>query len=200
MGRDIGPRSKISRREGKDLFGTGGKSLQRRLDQPPGPHGRQPARNQTEYHRQLREKQKVKRMYGMRETQFQRFFRDALRSNEVTGIALLKLLERRLDNVVYRAGITRTRMQARQFVHHGHILVDGKKVDIPSYVVAPGQTILVTEKAQNIPWVQDQLENPLNVPAWLEPTKGGARVVREPVREEMDQDINERAIVEFYSR
>ncbi len=200
MGRDIGPRNKISRREGKDLFGTGGQSLQRRLSQPPGPHGRQPNRNQTEYYRQLREKQKVKRMYGMRETQFHRFFQEALRSTEVTGTALLKLLERRLDNVVYRSGIAHTRMQARQFVHHGHILVDGRKVDIPSYVVSPGQTIQVTEKARKIPWVQDALENPLNVPGWIEPMKGGAKVTREPAREEMDQDINERAIVEFYSR
>lgn len=200
MGRDRGPKNKLSRREGKDLFGTGGPALERRLSQPPGMHTGRPRRDATEYSRQLREKQKVKRMYGMRESQFLRFFRDALRSKEVTGVALLKLLERRLDNVVYRMGLARTRQQARQLVSHGHVLVDGQKVDIPSYVVHPGQTVELTEKALKIPWVQEQAGNKVNVPSWIEPLPSGGKIVREPAREEIDPDINERAIVEFYSR
>jgi small subunit ribosomal protein S4 len=200
MGRDRGPKNRLSRREGKDLFGTGGASLERRLTQPPGMHTSQPRRNQTEYTRQLREKQKVKRMYGMRENQFLRFFRVALREKEMTGTALLKLLERRLDNVIFRMGVTRTRPQSRQLVNHGHVLVDGKKVDIPSYLVEPGQTVELSKKARDIAWVQEQVGSRINVPGWIEPTPTGGLIVREPMREEIDPDINERAIVEFYSR
>jgi small subunit ribosomal protein S4 len=163
-------------------------------------HTSQPRRNQTEYTRQLREKQKVKRMYGMRENQFLRFFRIALRSQEMTGTALLILLERRLDNVVYRMGVTRTRMQSRQLVNHGHVLVDGQKIDIPSYLVAPGQTVELSKKARDIAWVQEQVGSRINVPGWIETMPTGGRIVREPMREEIDPDINERAIVEFYSR
>ena len=123
MGRDRKSKHKLSRREGKDLFGTGGESLQRRLDQPPGMHGRKPTRKESVYAEQLREKQKVKRMYGLREDQFQRFMEMAIQSREQTGLALLKLLERRLDNIVYRLGLARTRPQARQFVTHGLIRV-----------------------------------------------------------------------------
>lgn len=114
MGRYRGPKNKLSRREGRDLFGTGGASLEHRLNQPPGMHRRTFRSKPTEYGRQLREKQKVKRMYGLREGQFQRFFGLALKSRELTGVALLRLLERRLDNVVYRPGFARTHPQARQ--------------------------------------------------------------------------------------
>jgi small subunit ribosomal protein S4 len=160
MGRYTGPKSKLSRREGKDLFGTGGKNLERRLKQPPGMHGRMPPRRQTEYGRQLREKQKVKRMYGLRENQFRRFFALAQKSRELTGVALLKLLERRLDNVVYRLGLARTRPQARQLVGHGHVLVDDQRVNIASYLVKPGQTISLKESANHVPGVQELLASP----------------------------------------
>lgn len=200
MGRDIRPKNKLSRREGKDLYGVGGAKLQERLNQPPGVHGRTPRRNPTEYSRQLREKQKVKRMYGMREGQFQRFFEIAQHSKGITGIALLRLLERRLDNVIYRLGLARTRLQARQIVHHGHVFVDGKRVDVPSYLVKPGQVLEISAKAREIPDVKELMGSPINVPAWIESTPMGGRVLREPEREEMDQDINEQAIVEFYSR
>jgi small subunit ribosomal protein S4 len=201
MGRDRGSKHKLSRREGRDLFGTGGASLERRLHQPPGMHGPQPSRRKpSEYARQLREKQKVKRIYGMRERQFRRFYRLALRTREQTGIALLKLLERRLDNVVYRLGYARTRPQARQFVNHGHVLVDGQKVDIPSFIVEPGQSIELKEDVLNIPDVQELLTNPPAVPDWLERQNGTGRVLQEPDRAEIDQDINEQLIVEFYSR
>ncbi len=196
-----GPKNKLSRREGKDLFGNGGPSLERRLSSPPGMHGKKPPRGQeSEYSKQLREKQKVKRMYGMRERQFARFFTIAQRQRGITGVALLRLLERRLDNVVYRLGFARTRLQARQMVTHGHIRVDGGKVNIPSFLVAPGQVVTLSDKAQHIPGMQDMIDNPVNVPGWIEKNGPGGRVLREPDRAEMDQDINETAIVEFYSR
>lgn len=203
MGRDRAPKHKRSRREGVDLFGTGGESLQKRLNQPPGQHGPGAAyrnRRRSEFALQLREKQKVKRMYGMRESQFQRFFRQALRSREQTGAALLKLLERRLDNVVYRLGFARTRAQARQFVTHRHIRVDGDIVNIPSFLVSPGQEVKVEPDLLQIPDVQEQREANLPAPGWLEPTQNGGRVLREPDRSEIDQDIQETLIVEFYSR
>ncbi|MDQ4078562.1 MAG: 30S ribosomal protein S4 [Chloroflexota bacterium] len=201
MGRDRRPKHKISRREGQDIFGTGGESLERRIDQPPGMHGRtrRPGR-QSEYGRQLREKQKVKRIYGLRERQFRRFYDMAQRSPDLTGSALLKLLERRLDNVVYRLGFARSRPQARQFVNHGHVLVDGRRVDIPSYIVEPGQVVELKEDVLEIPDVQELRQNPPRVPAWLEQFDGGGRVMREPDRDEIEQDIQEQLIVEFYSR
>ncbi|HZW03556.1 MAG TPA: 30S ribosomal protein S4 [Anaerolineaceae bacterium] len=202
MGRDRGPKNKLSRREGKDLFGTGSASLQRRLEIPPGVHGRGgrgPAR-QTEYAKQLRAKQTVKRMYGMRERQFRRFFQIAQRTRGKTGEALLKLLERRLDNVVYRMGLARTRPQARQFVTHGHVMVNGSKVDIPSYLIKPGDKVEFNPAGRTIPQVADSLEQRGPVAPWIEVIQFGGHILREPERSEIDQDINETAIVEFYSR
>jgi small subunit ribosomal protein S4 len=195
-----GPRNKLSRREGVDLFGNGGESLQRRLDQLPGQHTRQPQKQQSEYARQLREKQKVKRMYGMRENQFRRFFDIARNTKGVTGTELLKLLERRLDNVVYRLGFTRTRFQSRQLVVHGHVLVDGRKVDRPSFLVEPGMTISLHANARRIPSVLELIESNIATPTWLERGDGTGRVLRYPERSEMDDHINETAIIEFYSR
>lgn len=200
MGRNRKSKHKLSRREGKDLFGTGGESLQRRLSQPPGVHGRKPTRKTSVYAEQLREKQKVKRMYGLREEQFRRYVDTALQSREQTGLALLKLLERRLDNVVYRLDLARTRPQARQFVTHGHIKVNGQPVNIPSYLVRPGEEIRMEESALEIPDVQELAQTTPTVPGWLEKQDGGGVVVREPNREEIDPDIQEQRIVEFYSR
>ena len=200
MGRDRAPKHKLSRREGKDLFGTGGPSLERRLNQPPGMHGRRPSRKVSVYAEQLREKQKVKRMYGLREDQMRRFVGMALKSREQTGLELLKLLERRLDNVVYRLGFARTRPQARQFVTHGFVQVDGERVNIPSYLVKPGEEIAMKEAGLQIPDVQELTEANPPVPGWLEKRDGGGVVLREPHREEIDPDIQERSIVEFYSR
>lgn len=200
MGRDRKPKHKLSRREGKDLFGTGGPSLERRLDQPPGMHGRKPTRRTSVYAEQLREKQKVKRMYGLREQQFRNLMEIALRARGQTGLTLLKLLERRLDNVIYRLGLARTRPQARQFVNHGLVRVDGQRVDIPSYLVKPGQEIEMKESALEIPDVQELAQTSIPVPGWLEQRNGGGVVVREPNRDEIDPDIQEQRIVEFYSR
>jgi len=200
MARDRGPKHKKSRREGVDLYGTGGESLQRRLQQPPGMHGRKPRRRESEYSRHLREKQKVKRMYGLQEKQFLRFFEKARRVSGETGVELLKLLEMRLDNIVYRLGFARTRLQARQFVSHGHVLVDGGRLDIPSSLVGPGQVITLDQETLEMPDVQALSQNPPPVPAWLQRRENGGEVIREPERSEMDQDINEQLIVEFYSR
>ncbi len=202
MGRDIGPKHKRSRREGKDLFGTGGESLERRIGQPPGIHGHSGGRpnRETEYNKQLREKQKVKRMFGMRENQFHRFYLEALRVRGLTGLVLLRMLERRLDNVVYRLGYARTRLQARQFVSHGLVMVDGQNVNIPSFLTKPGQEVRLKAVALQIPDVRELAEAKPPVPGWLERSNGGGRVLREPERGEMDADIVEQRIVEFYSR
>jgi small subunit ribosomal protein S4 len=196
------PKHKLSRREGKDLFGTGGESLQRRLDVPPGQHGRSGSqrREQSEYAKQLRAKQMVKRMYGMREAQFRRFFNMALRTRGITGLALLQLLERRLDNVVYRLGFARTRMQARQLVTHRPVNVDGSRVNIPSYLLKPGQMVEMREGARQIPDLIELNENKPPIPEWLVREEWGGRVERLPERHELDPDIEEQRIVEFYSR
>ena len=149
---------------------------------------------------QLREKLKEKPKYGLHERQFRRFMMMAQRTREPTGAAMLKLLERRLDNVVYRLGFARSRPQARQFVSHGLVQVDGRRVNIPSYILTPGQVVELKETVLKIPDVVDLAEQKPYVPEWLERRDGGGQVVREPRREEIDQDINERLIVEFYSR
>ncbi len=203
MGRYTGPKHKLSRREGVDLFGNGGESLQRRLDQPPGMHGKSAAfsrRRRGDYDRQLREKQKVKRTYGMRERQFRRFYRMAQQAQDLTGPALLKLLERRLDNVVYRMGWARTRPQARQFVSHGHILVDGRRVDIPSYLVSPDQTIALKAKTRRIPEVGELIESPPPVPEWLSREGPEGKILREPERQDIQEPVDEQLVVEYYSR
>ncbi len=186
-----------------DLYGTGGESLQRRLEQPPGMHGKDQQfrrRRESEYAKQLREKQKAKWMYGMREGQFRRFFSLAQRAPEQTGTALLKLLERRLDNVIYRMGLARTRPQARQTVSHGHVLVDGRRVNIPSYLVEPGQRVALKEKAARLPHIQELVEERVPTPDWLEVEETEARILRSPERAEIDAEINEQLIVEYYSR
>lgn len=183
-----------------DLYGTGGESLQRRLQQPPGMHGRKIRRRESEYSLHLREKQKVKRMYGLQEKQFLKFFEKARSASGDTGVAFLKLLEQRLDNVVYRLGFARTRLQSRQFVSHGHVLVNGDHLDIPSALVEPGFVITMDQDIQKMPDVQALSQNPPAVPAWLRRSDNGGEVVREPDRSEIDQDINEQLIVEFYSR
>ena len=203
MGRYTGPKNKLSRREGFDLFGNGGESLERRIAQPPGMHGRDMRRRrqrQGDYDRQLREKQKIKRFYGLRERQFRRFLHLAQRAPDLTGSALLKLLERRLDNVVFRLGWAHTRPQARQLVSHGHILVDGDRVNIPSYLLSPNQTLALKPKARRMPDIQELLDAPPIAPDWLERDGAEGRVLRAPEREEIAEPFEEQLVVEFYSR
>lgn len=199
MGAKREPRHKTSRRYGMDLFGTGGESLQRRLNVPPG--GNRPGvRRPTEYARQLREKQKVKDIYGVREAQFRRYVAEAQRSGEPLGRALLELLERRLDNVVYRLGLARTRLMARQMISHRHLQVNGETVTISSYLVSPGDRISLKEEAFAMPEVQEEMEARQPTVSWLRRDKGGGEVIDRPRRDEIDLEINESLIVAFYTR
>lgn len=190
---------KISRRFGVDIYGTGGTSLQRRINVPPGGI-KNTRQRKSEYARQLAEKQKVKYMYGVREAQFLRYFEKALRSNEPSGQLLLQTLERRLDNVVYRFGFARTRLMARHLVSYGHVLVDGGRVDEPSYLISPGESITLTDQALKIPEVQDELKSHRPSLSWLSREGTTGKVTGSPVRDEVGMEIDESLIVEFYSR
>ncbi len=172
------------------------------MGQPPGDHGRKMRRGRpSDFQRQLREKQKVKRIYGMRERQFRRFVDQARREPEMTGTALLKLLERRLDSAVYRGGLARSRPMARQMIGHGHITVDGEKVDIPSFLVTPGMAVSVDKVARKMPDVQWAMEAPtVTCPSWLSRDGDEVRVLDWPSAEEFEYPIEENLIVEFYSR
>ena len=200
MGRARAPKHKLSRRFGMDIYGTGGAQLQRRLNVTPGarPGGRR--RKVSEYGLQLLEKQKVKAIYGVQERQFRRYYAEAARLSGVTGRNLLQLLERRLDNVVYRMGFARSRPMARQMVSHRHVLVNGRKVNIPSYLVRPGEAISVTETAAQMPTVIEEIGSNRSLPRWLERDETSGRVTQLPSREDVDLPINEDMIVEFYSR
>ncbi|MFO7279157.1 MAG: 30S ribosomal protein S4 [Thermoanaerobacterales bacterium] len=204
MSRYTGPKARISRRLGTNIWGTAGESraLERR-PYPPGEHGRSRRRNASEYLLQLQEKQKARFTYGLNERQFRNLFEEANRRKGVTGELMLQLLERRLDNIVYRAGWASTRPQARQFVSHGHINVNGKRVNIPSYRVRKGDVISLRPKARQmvqIQWNRDVLAR--TPPAWLDVEDDGNAVrVREyPVREQIDVPVREQLIVELYSK
>ena len=201
MARYIGPKSKIARRFGEPIFGAD-KVLSRR-NFPPGQHGANRRRKLSEYGTQLREKQKAKYTYGVLERQFRNLFDKASRSKGVTGEVLLQLLEARLDNVVYRLGIAKTRAAARQLVLHRHITVDGNVVNIPSYSVNPGQLVAVREKSKSLEVVQDSLAgfNHSKYPwiEWDESVKGG-KLINLPQREDIPENIKEQLIVELYSK
>jgi small subunit ribosomal protein S4 len=199
MAKYVGPKDRLSRREGFDLFGKGAKLT--RLNVPPGVHGPKGTRRQSQYGRQLREKQKVKRIYGVLEKQFRRYVEKALKSKKNTGETLLSLLEKRLDNVVYRLGFAPSRPAARQLVSHKHVLVDGKVVNIPSYQVKPGDTITLKNIAMKIPSIKRLLEEKeLKTPDWLKRKAAVGKVEKDPVREDITELITEQDIVEFYSR
>lgn len=201
MARYTKAKDKLSRREGFDLFNAGSKLT--RLGVPPGVHGPKGARTSSQYGRQLREKQKVKRIYGIFEKQFKSYVSEALKQKGNTGEALLSILERRLDNVVYRLRLAPSRPAARQLVSHRHVLINDKKVNIPSYRVSIGETITLSKKALEIPVVKQllKLEDPkLKYPSWLEKRGPVGRVLAMPKREDIPEAINEQDIVEFYSR
>jgi small subunit ribosomal protein S4 len=209
MGRYTGPVERLSRREGVELFLKGeralnGKSgLERRGPAPPGEHGRRRQPRPSIYATQLRQKQRLKRYYGVRERQLRRYVRDASRRREGRmGEHLLVLLERRLDNVVYRLGFAGTRAQARQFVVHGHVEVDGRKVDIPSYALRPGQRVAIRPGSPVIPAVQAALDLSGRMPGWLEADVEAlsGQVLREPARAEIPAPVEEQLIVEYFAR
>ena len=207
MARYIGPKAKLSRREGTDLFL---KSARRsiadkaKFDTKPGQHGRTSGQRTSDYGLQLREKQKVKRMYGVLEKQFRRYFEEADRRRGNTGANLLGLLESRLDNVVYRMGFGSTRAEARQLVSHKAITVNGQSVNIPSYMVKVGDVIAVREKSKKQARIVEalQLAQQVGFPAWvavsIDKVEGTFKQV--PDRDQFGADINESLIVELYSR
>lgn len=200
MSRYTGPSWKISRRLGISLSGTG-KELEKR-SYAPGQHGPNARGKKSEYGQQLTEKQKLRHMYGMTERQFKNLYNKAGKLQGLHGENFMILLETRLDNLVYRLGLARTRRAARQLVNHGHVLVDGKRVDIPSYSVKPGQTISLREKSANLAVVAEAIEVNNFVPEYLS-FDADAKVgtfVRMPERSELSAEINEQLIVEFYSR
>ena len=206
MGRYLGPTCRLSRREGTDLFlKSRGKTLDGKckLDQPPGQHGQKRSRS-SDYALQLREKQKLRRLYGVLEKQFRNYFKKAAKEKGSTGENLLSLLEGRLDNVVYRMGFASTRAEARQLIGHKAIIVNGKPVNIPSYRVTSGDTIGVREKSKSQQRIQDALavSEQYGFPDWVEVNRNEmSGVFREsPERSELSSDINEQLVVELYSK
>ena len=207
MARYLGPKCKLSRREGTDLFLKSARrslSDKAKFDSKPGQHGRTSGQRTSDFGLQLREKQKVKRMYGVLERQFRRYFAEADRQKGNTGANLLFLLESRLDNVVYRMGFGSTRAEARQLVSHKAITINGKSVNIPSCLVKTGDVIAVREKSKKQNRVGEalQLAQQVGLPAWVDVNADKAEGVfkKVPDRDEFAADINESLIVELYSR
>lgn len=198
--RYTGPKDRLSRREGVDLFGKGAKLT--RLNIFPGIHGPKGVqRSQSQFGRQLREKQKVKRLYGILESQFRRYVDEAFKDKGNTGEALLISLEKRLDNVVYRLGFAPSRFSSRQIVSHRHVLVNGKKVNIPSYQVLVGDVVSLDAKALDIPEVKKSLDKEdFMAPSWLTRKAAVGKIEADPKREDVTEPITEQDIVEFYSR
>jgi small subunit ribosomal protein S4 len=207
VARYLGPKAKLARREGTDLYLKSARraiSDKAKFDTKPGQHGRTSGQRTSDYGVQLREKQKVKRMYGILERQFRRYFAEAERRKGNTGANLLLLLESRLDNVVYRMGFGSTRAEARQLVSHVAILVNGKSVNIPSYLVKAGDVISLREKAKKQLRVTDavKLAESIGMPDWVavDATKLEGTFKKLPDRDQFGAEINESLIVELYSR
>jgi small subunit ribosomal protein S4 len=212
MARYIGPVCKLCRREGEKLFLKGTRCttkcpFDRERGYPPGDHGRTAQfrrRRPSDYSLQLREKQKARRIYGVMERQFRRYFREAARRPGMTGETLLSMLESRLDNIVYRLGLADSRAQARQLVQHGHFVVNGRRTNIPSYVLRPQDVIEVRAGSHKRTYFKERAEqlDEGAVPGWLslDAKAVAARVLRVPAREEIDTPLREQLIVEFYSR
>jgi small subunit ribosomal protein S4 len=206
MAKDTGPQCKQCRREGLKLFLKGERCLTdkcsvERRPYPPGQHGRGRVR-QSEYRHQLREKQKARRYYQLLEKQFRSYYDKASRQPGVTGENLLRLLERRLDNVVVRLGFAASRRQARQLIGHGHLLVNGRRVNKPSYQLRPGDVISVRDSSRARAVISEATELTATVPAWLQADYDSltAKVLRLPGREEISTPVQEQLIVELYSK
>lgn len=202
LARYTGPRTRRSRRVGQLLDENKAKYYDRR-PYPPGEHGRRRIR-ETDYLIQLREKQKMRQIYGVLEKQFRRYYREAARSKGITGDTLLQFLECRLDNVVYRAGLARTRPQARQLVNHGHFRVNNRKVDIPSYRVRAGDVVTVKDRSRDSIVIRQALDTlgERTRPGWLEVTPEDRRitVLDVPNRSQIDTEVQEQLVVELYSK
>jgi len=206
MSRNIGPKCRLCRREKAKLFLKGERCfspscpIEKKGAVPPGQHGLKSSQRQSDYGKQLREKQKVKRIYGLNESQLKNYFQKAIKVRQATGEFLLQMLESRLDNVLYKFGFISSRNLARQLVTHKHILVDGKKVNIPSYQLKPGQVISLDKKVLELDEVKKALVEKNKLPDWLKRKAAVGQIVRLPKRDEIESDIDEQLIVEFYSR
>ncbi|MBM4404130.1 MAG: 30S ribosomal protein S4 [Candidatus Cloacimonetes bacterium] len=205
MARYTGPKAKLCRKFGENLFGPAKyDKIMKENPAPPGQHGRNMRRKMSDYGLHLKEKQKLRTIYCLLEKQFRNYFFKAAKAKGVTGDNLLQMLERRLDNVVYRLGFAVTRMQSRQFVNHGHFLVNGKKVDIPSYLLKPGDIIEVREKSRSMPMLLDAMDRTeISSPySWLNVDKENMRGVFEsiPPAAEIPTTVDVRLIVEYYSK
>jgi len=209
LARYTGSVCRLCRRENMKLFLKGDRCYSDkcafdRRGYPPGQHGERRGRKISDYGIQLREKQKVKRMYGLTEKQFRLFFHRAHRQKGISGTNLLVLLERRLDNLVYRMGFVNSRTQGRHFVRHNHFTVNGKKVDIPSYLVKPGDVVEVREKSRSIQSISDALDAVVRrgVPQWIDLEKDAFKGIVKalPVREDLTMPIQEQLIVELYTK
>ncbi|MBP1635603.1 MAG: rpsD [Acidobacteria bacterium] len=209
MARYSGPVCRLCRREGMKLFLKGERCYTEKCpvekrNFPPGQHGKRRAAKLAGYGLQLREKQRLKRIYGVLEDQFRLYFESAERLRGITGETLLQLLERRLDNVVYRLGLATSRPQAREMVRHGHFAVNGRNVNIPSFLVKAGDTVAVKARSQKIPSIQHAIEEVKGrgVPEWLQfqPERFEGRVVSLPTRAQINLPIQEQLIVELYSK
>ncbi len=201
MARYTGPKNKLARKVGQDLgLKTNALKVARRLMVRPGQHGARSRRKLSDYGVQLKEKQKVKYLYGILEKQLRRLYNEASTNPTATGAALITLLERRLDNVVFRLGYAPTRAAARQMVNHGHVQVNGGKMDIPSYQVDVGDVIYLKDSGKNIPYVKELFEEAPSIPEWLERQGPAGTISRLPVRADVVEDIDEQLIIEYYSR
>ncbi|MCL5431766.1 MAG: 30S ribosomal protein S4 [Patescibacteria group bacterium] len=202
MARYTGPKHRLSRREKQNLGDKTSASLSRRLNVPPGMHGPKGSRNKvSDYGLQLREKQKAKRIYGLLERQFRKYYQAAAAVKGKTGEALLQTLERRLDNAIFRLGFVPSRTMGRQLVSHGHILVNGKKVTIPSYLLRVDEVVTISPRAMEIPAVKKMLEKEeAKVPDYYEKKAAAGRLLRLPPRDDVPTDVNEQLIIEHYSR
>ena len=202
MARYTAPKVKLMRKVGTDLgLKTNPLKTARRLNVLPGFHGRRGRRKISDFGSQLLEKQKVRIMYGILEKQFKNTFNIAAKNPTATGAALLSLLERRLDNVVYRAGLAPTRRAARQIINHGNVLVNQKKLSIPSYRIKTGDVVSLSSTAIKIPYIAELLKDKeKGIPKWIQKKAAVAKVARLPQREDVTEEINEQLIVEYYSR
>jgi len=199
MARNRGPKSKISRKYGEPILGFC-KALQKK-NYGPGEHGNK-RKKESEFCRQQKQKQKVKYLYDILEKSLRRLFREASKSSEITGLKLLQLLETRLLNIVYRLNLAKTRRAARQLVSHGHIQINGKKINIPSQLVKPGDIIGLSQKSKELPSIQENLKKSQNKLDWLvwDNNLLQGKILKIPSRESIPEKINEQIVVEYYSK
>lgn len=200
MARYTGPKHKLARKAGVNVLEKQSASLDRRLNIPPGIHGRKGRRKSSEYALQLREKQKLKSIYGLLEKQFRKYVLEAQRRKINTEDVLVQLLETRLDNIVFRLGFAHSRAQARQFVTHRHVLVNGKRVNIPSFAIQPGDTITLSDKLSKQEVLKEHIDEKSEILEFLNKKDTAGKLIRLPNREDVANPINYQLVIEFYSR